>query len=94
MHFLIILSLQQFTTLNGVIEPISQVALCFGFLCVNDCHAKPTTFCSLGRATFEAGKKQGEHLLVERQEQGFTSEGKFVLSIPQTRVMLKKIQLN
>lgn len=36
----------------------------------NDCHVKPATFYSLGRATFNAGKEQGEHLLAERQEQG------------------------
>jgi len=52
---------------------------------------KPTTFCSLGRTTFDLGKEQGEHILVQKQEQGFISEGIFARSTPQRRTTLEKM---
>lgn len=44
----------------------------------NDFHVEPVTFFSLGKATFNAAKEQGKHLLGKRQEQAYISEGIFL----------------
>lgn len=72
----------------SMIVPVSQVSLCFGFLVE---HLSWSQLLSAILSEQLSVRDWGEHLLVERQEQGFIPEGIFVLPTPQRKAITEKM---